>query len=75
MVHDNSVESPEIIIFLGEHVFKFPTQFNKTSSFIMGTMNSRIDKEGVFLCSQIDRCVIQGWALGLIVGGLSKFIL
>ena len=60
MMHDGSIESPEFIICPGKNVFKFPVQFNKTSSFIMGTMYSKIDKSGFMLCSQIDRCVIQG---------------
>ena len=60
MMHEGSIESPKFIIRLGKNVFKFPTQFDKTSSFVMGTMYSKIDKSRLVLCSQVDRGVIQG---------------
>ena len=75
MMHVNSVKSPEFIICPGKNVFKFPAQFNKISSFIMGKMYSKIDNLRFLLCSWVNRRVIQGQDLGLIVCGLSEFIL
>ena len=75
MMHDSSVESPEFIVCPGKIVFKFPAQFNKTSSFIMGTMYSKIDKSRLMIYLQDNRGVIQGWALSFAVDGLSEFIL
>ena len=60
MMHDGSIESPEFIICPGKNVFKFPTHHNEVSSFVMGKMNSHIDKSGFLLCSQIDRRIIKG---------------
>ena len=75
MMHDDNIESPKFIICLGKYVFKFPAKFDKTSSFIMGTMYSKIDKSRLVLYSQVDRGVIQGWALSLAIDGLFEFIL
>ena len=74
-MHETSVESIEFIICPGKNIFKFSAQFDKTSSFIMGTMYFKIDKLGFLLCSQVDRGVIQGRSLSLVVDGFSKFIL
>ena len=60
MMHDGSIENPEFIICLGKNVFKFPAQFEKTSSFVTGTMYSKIDKSRLVLYSQVDKGVNQG---------------
>ena len=60
MMHDGSIKIPEFIVCLGKNVFKFPTWFDKNSSFVMGTMYSKIDKSRFVLCCQVDRGVIQG---------------